>query len=338
MTIEENRSLKIFNTFGLPVQARFFVEVDSLGDMEEVIASSEFKNYPHLILGGGSNVLLLKDFPGLVIKNNIVGIEVLNEKKEEVLLKGLSGTLWHHFVMYAVERGWGGLENLSLVPGSVGASPMQNIGAYGVELKETFVELEALELATGTIRIFTKEECKFGYRESIFKHELKDKYFILSITVRLSKHPKLRTDYGDIARVLVENGVTEPTVKDVSDAVISIRKSKLPDPKEFGNSGSFFKNPEVTREVYEKLAEQYPDMPNYPTTQGMVKIPAAWMIEQCGWKGKRVGNTGSHARQALVLINYGGATGSEIKKLADDIIASVKEKFGITLSMEVNVI
>ncbi len=338
MVLEENVSLMEYNTFHLKASARLFARVGSIDELKELLKMSEVAGLPIMVLGGGSNVLLTQDFPGLVIKNEIVGIEVLEENEDTVTIKSMSGTVWHDLVMYAVERGWGGIENLSLVPGSVGAGPMQNIGAYGVELKETFQELEALDIATGEIKKFTNEECRFGYRDSIFKNEAKGKYFILSITLKLSKSPKLRTDYGDVAHILSEKGITIPTIKDVSDTVISIRRSKLPDPKDIGNAGSFFKNPEIDNETFSKLEKQFPDMPYYMMPSGLIKIPAAWMIEQLGWKGKRVGNTGSHTRQALVLVNYGDATGEEIKKLAQDIINSVHEKFGITLSLEVNII
>ncbi len=319
VSLEKDVSLAEYNTFHLKASARLFARVKSVEELKELLKMPEITGLEIMVLGGGSNVLLTTDFPGLVIKNEIVGIEVLEENEDTVIIKSMSGEVWHDLVMYAVERRWGGIENLSLVPGSVGAGPMQNIGAYGVELKETFQELEALDITTGDIKKFTNVECRFGYRDSIFKNEAKGKYFILSITLKLSKHPKLRTDYGDVARVLSEKGITSPTIRDVSD-------------------GSFFKNPEVDNETFSKLEKQFPEMPHYMMPSGLIKIPAAWMIEQLGWKGKRVGNTGSHTRQALVLVNYGDATGEEIKKLAQDIINSVHEKFGIILSMEVNII
>ncbi len=338
VVIEKDVSLTPYNTFHLPAKTRLFATVKSKKELLEVLKNPEIADSEIMVFGGGSNVLLTQDFPGLVIKNEIVGIEILTEDDESVWVKAMSGTIWHDLVVFAVEHGWGGIENLSLVPGSVGAAPMQNIGAYGVELKETFVELEALDIKTGEMRIFTKEECNFGYRDSIFKNEEKGKYFIFSVTVKLLKHPKLRTDYGDVARVLAEKGIVTATIKDVSDAVISIRRAKLPDPKDIGNAGSFFKNPEVENAIFSKLEKEFPDMPHYMMPSGLIKIPAAWLIEQCGWKGKRIGNTGTHTRQALVLVNHGEATGDEIKQLAHDIIASVREKFGITLSPEVNII
>ncbi len=350
VSLEKNVSLTPYNTFHLPAYARLFARVSTLDELRELLKNPEITGLEIMVLGGGSNILLTHDFDGLVIKNEIEGIEILEparttdgvqsggENDERAILKTFSGTNWHKVVLYAVERDLGGIENLSFIPGSVGAAPMQNIGAYGVELKETFMELEAVDLATGEIRIFKKEECNFGYRDSIFKNEAKGKYFILSLTISLSKHPKLRTDYGDVAKVLAERGITEPTIKDVSDVVTFIRKSKLPDPNDVGNAGSFFKNPEVEEKKYLEIAKEFPNAPHYPTASGLVKIPAAWLIEQCGWKGKKVGEAGSHTRQALVLVNYGNATGEEIKQLALDIIASVHEKFGIALTPEVNII
>jgi UDP-N-acetylmuramate dehydrogenase len=338
VSIEKDVSLAPYNTFHLPAKARLFARVKSVGELKELLVMLEAKDAEIMVLGGGSNVLLTQDFSGLVIKNEMTGIEVLSEDDDTVLIKAESGTVWHDLVIYAIEHGWGGIENLSLVPGSVGAAPMQNIGAYGIELKETFVELEALDIQTLETKKFTNEECRFGYRDSIFKNEAKGKYFILSITLKLSKHPQLRTDYGDVAKVLSEKRITSPTIKDVSDAVISIRKAKLPDPNDIGNAGSFFKNSEVDKEFFAKFSAQFPDAPHFDMPSGLVKIPAAWLIEQCGWKGKRVGNTGSHTRQALVLVNYGDATGQEIQQLAKDIISSVHEKFGITLTTEVNII
>jgi UDP-N-acetylmuramate dehydrogenase len=241
-------------------------------------------------------------------------------------------------VLYAISQGWGGIENLSLIPGQVGAAPMQNIGAYGVELEATFDSLDAVNMQTTEVRTFAKDECHFGYRESVFKTKLKGQYCIVSVTFRLNKQPTFNISYGDIKRILDDMQIWEPTVKSVSDAVIKIRQSKLPDPKVLGNSGSFFKNPEIPKEQFDALQQYFPLIPSYPTPSGLVKVPAGWLIEQAGWKGKRVGNTGSHAQQALVLVNYGGATGQEIYQLALDIQASVKEKFGITIVPEVNVV
>ncbi len=292
-----------------------------------------------MFLGGGSNVLLCNDYPGLLIRNAIKGLQIVHEDDDHVLLRVYSGESWHETVMYCVERNWGGIENLSLIPGTVGAAPMQNIGAYGVELEQVFDQLEALNLNTLELETFNKTQCAFGYRESVFKRQLKGQYFIYSVTFKLSKKPIIHADYGDIQAILNEKGLSAETagIKDVSDAVIHIRQSKLPDPKVLGNSGSFFKNPQITKEHFEALKLQFPDIKGYPQNDG-IKVPAGWLIEQCGWKGKRVGNTGSHAKQALVLVNYGGATGTEIYQLAQDIIKSVSDKFSIHLEPEVNIV
>ena len=275
-------------------------------------------------------MLLCNDYPGLLIRNAIKGLQIVHEDDDHVLLRVYSGESWHETVMYCVERNWGGIENLSLIPGTVGAAPMQNIGAYGVELEQVFDQLEALNLNTLELETFNKTQCAFGYRESVFKRQLKGQYFIYSVTFKLSKKPIIHADYGDIQAILNEKGLSAETagIKDVSDAVIHIRQSKLPDPKVLGNSGSFFKNPQITKEHFEALKLQFPDIKGYPQNDG-IKVPAGWLIEQCGWKGKRVGNTGSHAKQALVLVNYGGATGTEIYQLAQDIIKSVSDKFSI---------
>ncbi len=338
MTVLQNYPLKAYNTFGLEATARYFVEVNTIDELEEVLKHEELKGLPRFILGGGSNILLTNDFDGLVIKNSIKGIELLREDDKHVWLKVGSGEVWHELVLYAINQGWGGIENLSLIPGQVGAAPMQNIGAYGVELEATFDNLVAVNMQTTEVRTFAKDECHFGYRESVFKTTLKGQYCIVSVTFRLNKQPVINATYGDIKRTLDDMEVWEPTVKAVSDAVIKIRQSKLPDPKVLGNSGSFFKNPEIPKAQFEALQQYYPLIPNYPAPNGLVKVPAGWLIEQAGWKGKRVGNTGSHAQQALVLVNYGGATGQEIYQLALDIQASVKEKFGINIVPEVNVV
>ncbi len=319
------------------MKAHAFVEVNSLAELKEVIAESPEEQF--MFLGGGSNVLFCKDYEGLVIKNAIKGIHVVEEDDASVTLKVYSGEVWHDLVMYCVERNWGGLENLSLIPGTVGAAPMQNIGAYGVELEKVFVELEAFNLHTFELHNFNKTACAFGYRESVFKRQLKGLYFIYSVTIRLSKQPVVNVEYGDILQVLADKGLDQSTasIKDVSDAVIQIRSSKLPDPKVLGNSGSFFKNPVISQEQFDQLKSQYPDIKGFPNESG-VKVPAAWLIEQCGWKGKRVGDTGSHAKQALVLVNYGNASGNEVYQMALTIIQSVKDTFGIQLEPEVNII
>ncbi|CAN5158627.1 UDP-N-acetylmuramate dehydrogenase [soil metagenome] len=338
MHIIEHQSLKAYNTFGLEAQARYFVEVTQVDELLEVLRNEHLQDLPRFILGGGSNILLTQDFDGLVIKNSIKGIEIVKDDDKHVWLKSGSGEVWHDLVMFAIEKDLGGIENLSLIPGQVGAAPMQNIGAYGVELVSVFDSLEAVDMQTGELRLFSKEECHFGYRESVFKTNLKGKYCIVSVTMRLTKKPTFNISYGDIKRTLDDMRVWEPTVKAVSDAVIKIRQSKLPDPKVLGNSGSFFKNPEIPLAQFEALQQYYPLIPNYPAPDGLVKIPAGWLIEQCGWKGKKVGYTGSHAQQALVLVNYGGATGHEIYQLALDIQASVKKKFGIDIVPEVNMV
>ncbi len=338
MNIVTNQSLKAYNTFGIDVSCSYFAEVFTVDDIKSLLSNPELKDLPKLILGGGSNLLFTQNFDGLVIKNSLHGIEELKQTDQHVWIKAMAGEVWHQLVMYTVERGLGGIENLSLIPGQVGAAPMQNIGAYGVELIQVFEELEALEIATGKLRTFDKAACRFGYRDSVFKQELKGQYIITSVTLKLNRQPEFNTTYGAIQDTLQEMGVSELTVKAVSDAVIAIRQSKLPDPAELGNSGSFFKNPELDPEAFGQLQQAYPTIPNYPLDNGNVKVPAGWLIEQAGWKGKRVGNTGSHAKQALVLVNYGHASGHEVYQLALDIQQSVKEKFGVDIHPEVNII
>ncbi len=336
--ILKNISLKPYNTFGLDTSARLFVEVKSLVELQEVVRSSKFKINDVLVLGGGSNILLTQDMDGLVVKNSIQGKEIVSENEEEIVIKVGAGTNWHELVMYCVEKGYGGVENLSLIPGTVGAAPMQNIGAYGVEIKDVFVQLEALHRFSNKMETFDNATCEFGYRESIFKHSHKDKYIIVNVTFRLSKKPKLNLDYGAIRDVLAERGITEPTIKDVSNAVIEIRQSKLPDPKKIGNSGSFFKNPVISKEALLSIRKDYPEIPTYPIDDNSVKVPAGWLIEQAGWKGKTFGSIGVHKKQALVLVNYGAGKGADIKKLSEDIQASIVEKFGVALQAEVNII
>jgi UDP-N-acetylmuramate dehydrogenase len=339
VSIQENIDLQPYNTFGIQAFTRFFTVVRTTEELKEVINSHVFRNHPRLILGGGSNLLLTKDFQGLVIKNEIVGVSVVDENDDAIVLKVGAGENWHTFVTYCVERNYGGIENLSLIPGTVGAAPMQNIGAYGVEIREVIKNVEAVSLLSGEVRVFSKEECRFGYRESIFKQELKDKYFISSITLTLSKKGhRLNTSYGAINEVLQQKNVKSPSIKAISEAVIEIRQKKLPDPKKIGNAGSFFKNPSVEREKFEALKEKFPTMPSFPGENNLIKIPAAWLIEQNGWKGKTLENIGVHKDQALVIVNYGGGEGKKIWQLALDIQRSVKEKFDIMLTPEVNVI
>lgn len=336
--IKENISLKPFNTFGLEAKAKYFTVFRSVEDLKEILQDQIFKKEKKLFLGGGSNILLMNDFDGLVLKNEIIGIETTFENEDKVVLKAGGGEAWHTFVLETIARNLSGIENLSLIPGTVGAAPMQNIGAYGVEIKDVFVELQALNLETLEIEIFDKEMCNFGYRESYFKHEGKGKYVILNVSFELSKKPIFNVSYGAIKDTLDQMGVTDLSVKAISDAVISIRKSKLPDPAEIGNSGSFFKNPEIEKCLYESVKQQYPDIPCYPIDENTVKVPAGWLIEQAGWKGKRIGNIGVHTKQALVLVNYGGGKGQEIANLAYEIQGSVFSKFGIKINPEVNFI
>jgi UDP-N-acetylmuramate dehydrogenase len=336
--IKENISLKPYNTFGLEAKAKYFTVFRSVEDLKGILQDQRFKNEKKLFLGGGSNILLMNDFDGLVLKNEIKGIEIVSENSEIATLKAGGGENWHSFVLDSIERNLSGIENLSLIPGTVGAAPMQNIGAYGVEIKDVFVELEALNLETLEVEKFDKEMCNFGYRESYFKHQGKGKYVILNVSFELSQKPVFNVSYGAIKDTLDQMGVKELSVKAISDAVISIRKSKLPDPAEIGNSGSFFKNPEIEKSLYDSVKLQFPEIPSYPIDDKTVKVPAGWLIEQAGWKGKRIGDIGVHAKQALVLVNYGGGKGQEIADLAYEIQASVFEKFGITINPEVNFI
>jgi len=338
VNIEKDFPLLHYNTFSIDARCDFFIEIFSVDDLKAIINDEKLRSLPKLILGGGSNLLLTKDFHGLVIKNSIKGISIVKEDNNYAWLKCSAGEVWHDIVLFAIQNNLAGIENLSLIPGQVGAAPMQNIGAYGVELESVFDSLEAINMETGETKIFVKDECQFGYRESVFKKDAKGKYCIVSVTLRLNKTPALNISYGAIKDTLKDMNVAQPAIKDVSDAVIKIRTSKLPNPKVLGNAGSFFKNPEISKEQFEKLKSVYPDMPNFPAANNHIKIPAAWLIEQCEWKGKRVGNTGSHAQQALVLVNYGNATGNEIKLLSENIQQSVKQKFGIELTPEVNII
>ena len=335
-TITNNISLKPYNTFGIDVDARAFSEVNSVEDVIETQKIAASQN-PVLILGGGSNILFTRDYEGLVFKNNLKGIKLVKETETEVWIQAASGEIWHDLVLYCVSKDYGGIENLSLIPGTVGAAPIQNIGAYGAELKDVFDSLEALNMNDLKIGEFNSQQCRFGYRDSIFKQEAKGQYFIVNVTIRLQKFPIINTSYGAIQTVLNQKGITNPTIADISVVVCDIRNSKLPNPDLIGNAGSFFKNPEITKDQYSDLKNRYPEMPGYPTDNG-IKVPAGWLIESCGWKGKRIGETGSHKDQALVLVNYGHATGEEIKNLAIEIQKSVRDKFGISIQTEVNII
>ncbi len=336
MEIEANKSLKAFNTFGIECFVERFVEVKTIAELKQVL--HENKNKPLFILSGGSNMLLTKNIEGLVIYLNLKGIEMISDTENNVSVKAMAGENWHEFVLNCLKNDFGGLENLSLIPGNIGSAPIQNIGAYGVELKDTFESCTTVEIATGIEKIFTKDQCNFGYRNSIFKNELKDKYIITSVTFNLSKNNhKLNIGYGDIQNLLKERNIENPTITDVSDAVITIRQSKLPDPKVLGNSGSFFKNPVVDFETFQKFRKKNENAPFYEVSATEFKIPAGWLIEQAGFKGSRFGDAGVHKNQALVLVNYGNAAGEEIWDLAMKIQQTVKEKFGILIEPEVNV-
>lgn len=338
MQLEKHASLLSYNTFGIDVKADLLAHIGSMEDLHSALRDESLRQHERLILGGGSNVLFTRNFDGVVLLNRIGGISIVKEDESHVWVKAGAGEVWHDLVSWTVEQGWGGMENLSLIPGSVGAGPMQNIGAYGVELKDVFHELEALRMDNMEFQSFNGADCRFGYRESVFKHELKNQYFITSVTFRLSKHPILNTSYGAISQELGKLGIAQPGVKDVSEAVTRIRRSKLPDPAVLGNAGSFFKNPEVDQATADRIRGEHPDLVSYPTTPGRVKLAAGWLIEQCGWKGKVVGHTGAHKDQALVLVNYGGATGNEVYELALEIRESVLQRFGVRIDPEVNVV
>jgi UDP-N-acetylmuramate dehydrogenase len=337
MKVFENVSLKKLNTFGIDAAAKYFTALETLEEMKEILSDKRAVSNNKLILGGGSNLLFTKDFDGMVLKNDLKGISLVREDENHYYIKAGGGEVWHSFVMHCIANDYSGLENLSLIPGNVGASPMQNIGAYGVEIKDHFYELEALHIQDKTIQTFNAAECKFGYRESVFKRELKDQFIIVSVTFRLPKKPVYNTSYGAIEKELEAMDVKELSIKAISQAVINIRSSKLPNPAEIGNAGSFFKNPVISTEHFEKLKAEFPGIVSYPAQDG-VKLAAGWLIEQCGWKGKTFGDAGVHKLQALVLVNYGNAKGSGIYELSQKIMDSVKEKFGVVLEREVNII
>lgn len=337
MEIQIDYPLKDLNTFGINVNSRYFVSISSVEQLKKVLVTDIARNNSLLIMGGGSNILFTRKYPGLIILNQIKGIEITDETNDSALISAGGGEVWHDLVNFALSQNLGGIENLSLIPGSVGAAPIQNIGAYGVELKEVMESLSTIELATGEERTFNNTECDFGYRNSVFKKELRDKYLITNVRLRLSKQPKLNTSYGAINSLLEEKGIDNPGIADVSNAVIEIRQSKLPDPAKLGNAGSFFKNPVVDKIDFEGLKLNFSGIPGYINANA-VKIPAAWLIEQCGWKGKRFGAVGVHDKQPLVLVNYGNGTGEELKNLAEDIKTSVADKFGIKLEAEPRII
>jgi UDP-N-acetylmuramate dehydrogenase len=336
MQVLQNVSLKPFNTFGMDVPAEYFLE---LNDTQLIPAITDDKSLPQHrnILGGGSNILLTKPVQGLLLHNKLKGIELIKEDENNIWLKVASGEVWHDLVMHAIANGWAGIENLALIPGTVGASPMQNIGAYGIEAKETIENVTFWHWEEKQFITLSNTECNFGYRDSIFKHQLKEKGFITSVTYKLNKKPNLNTSYGAISQELEKMGVQDISIKAIADAVIAIRTSKLPDPKEIGNAGSFFKNPTISTKQFATLESQHPTIPSYPVSDTTVKVPAGWLIEQCGWKGKREGDAGVHAKQALVLVNYGHAKGTQIWDLSTEVVNSVKDKFGIELEREVQV-
>ncbi len=337
MQIEQNISLKHYNTFGIDVNAKHFVSISSIKDLKTVLA---LKDYPDkLILGGGSNMLLTKDLDILVIHINIKGISIEKEEENYVLVKAHAGESWHEFILWCLGNNYGGIENLSLIPGNVGTAPIQNIGAYGVELKDTFVSCDAINIKTQEATTFFKEDCKFGYRSSIFKQEEKGKFVITSVTFKLTKkNHVLKMNYGAIKTELSSQGIKSPTIKDISKTVIAIRQSKLPDPKRIGNSGSFFKNPIIPKSVFNNLQEHFSDIPSYPVSKTEVKVPAGWLIEKAGFKGKQFGDYGVHKNQALVLVNYGGASGLDILNLSRLIQKTIKRLFNISIEAEVNIL
>lgn len=337
MQIQSNFSLKSFNTFGIEAKAKSFVAVHSLDELKTVLA--EHAAEPKFILGGGSNMLLTQDIEALVIHIDLKGKRILNEDDDFVWVESMAGENWHEFVLWTIDQNFGGLENMSLIPGNVGTTPVQNIGAYGTEIKDTFVSCDAMKIDNQTMRTFSKEDCRFGYRESIFKQEAKNQYIITSVVFKLTKrNHNINTSYGDITKELALQNVTVPTLKDVSNAVIAIRQSKLPDPKVLGNSGSFFKNPVISRSHFEKVQAQFPEIKFFEVSPTEVKVPAGWLIEQAGYKGFRKGDAGVHKNQALVLVNYGSATGQEILALSREVQQAVFDKYSIAIEAEVNVI
>ena len=341
LSIQSNVSLKCHNTFGIDVNARYWVDIRHENDLQTLFQLTDYANTPKLILGGGSNVLFCQDFNGMVVHVDIQGITLVREDEQHIYLKAGGGVNWHELVLYCVDHDYAGMENLSLIPGTVGAAPMQNIGAYGVEIEQVFDSLTAVDRHTGELTYFSHADCAFGYRESVFKRELKERYIITNVTFRLDKQPTFHTRYGAIQETLDAMGVSNEdlSIRAISNAVIRIRRSKLPNPAEVGNAGSFFKNPEIPQPQFDALKSQYPDLPGYPLADtGRVKVPAGWLSEQAGWKGHRAGDAGVDAKQALVLVNYGNATGHEIMALAREVQQSIGEKYGIEITPEVNVV
>ncbi len=336
LKIEQNFSLKAKNTFGIDVSSTYFTKITSIEELQEALFIAKSNQWPFLFLGGGSNILFTKDFEGLTIELSLKGKECIKEDEHHYYVRAMAGENWHEFVLYCIDNQYAGIENLSLIPGSCGAAPMQNIGAYGVETKDVLYQVEALEIETGKMHIFSNEECRFGYRESVFKRTLKNKFVVIAITLKLNKIPVFRTEYGSIQEELDRMSVSDLSIKAISNAVINIRQSKLPDPKDLGNAGSFFKNPVISLDLYETLQKQYQDIPGYKTSN-YVKVPAGWLIEKAGWKGKKIGACGVHEKQALVLVNYGNATGNEVYNLSENIIQDIKKHFSIELEREVNI-
>ena len=335
--MKTNVSLKPYNSFGFDAVAKEFVEINAVDDLQTLIKSGALKGQKTLILSGGNNILFQNEmFDGIVVYINTKGIEILKEDGNDVVVRAQAGEDWPDYVRYCVGKGWHGVENLAHIPGKVGAAPVQNIGAYGMELKDSFVQCEAMNLASGEKRVFAKEECRFGYRESIFKGELKGQYVITSVDFLLKKEAPLHLEYGNIKAYLEQNGIEGPTLQQLHDAICAIRDAKLPDVRQIGSAGSFFKNPVISAEQFEALQQPYPNIPHYPDTDGMVKVPAGWLIEHCGWKGWRDEHVGVYEKQALVLVHYGGGKGSDIVDLALKIQDSVEAKFGIWISPEVN--
>ncbi len=338
MNIKESLSLKKYNTFSIDVKAKYFAEVFTNNELKEVLSLDKYKSIPKFVLGGGSNILFTKDFEGLVIKISSSEIQIIKEDDGFAFVKASAGVIWHDLVFYCIARNFGGIENLSLIPGTVGAAPIQNIGAYGQELKGVFYSLKGIFIDSLKEKTFYKDECRFAYRNSIFKKELKNKFIITDVTLKLSKHPAINISYGTVEEELKKKNLNEITIKDVSEVICEIRKSKLPDPAEIGNAGSFFKNPEISKQKFEVLKIKFPGIIGYNTADDLVKVPAGWLVENAGLKGKKIGNTGTHPKQALVIVNYGNATGEEILHFKDFVKETIQEKYGILLEEEVNIV
>ncbi|MCW9706803.1 UDP-N-acetylmuramate dehydrogenase [Fodinibius salsisoli] len=336
-TVQHDVELRPYNTLNISARAQSFVSIHSIEQLQDILKKKD-RHEDIFVLGGGSNILFANDYNGLVLKVAIEGKKVIRETDQHLWLEVGAGENWHQTVQYAVERGWGGIENLSLIPGTVGAAPIQNIGAYGVELKDVFEKLQAVEIATGEVHTFNNEQCQFGYRDSIFKGKLKEQYVITRVVLKLNKKPVLNTSYGAIQAEIEERKIERPTIRDISDIVIDIRNSKLPHPDTLGNAGSFFKNPVIDVDQYERLKESFAEVPGYRVNEHRIKVPAGWLIEETGWKGKVVGDAGTYKQQALVIVNHGEASAADILSLAEAIQDAVKEQFGIKLVPEVNII